>query len=195
MTTALAVFLAIALMVQILLLVGLVLNLNKLLQRATSIRKQIRAAEDSGMGAQLTEAIAQLESIAVSLDRVAERCDGIDERVTEMASGGGARGGLAPEALEEMVSAIGKLHEPLDEIRDLLGRTKTERLSDEIKRTLHNMGYDRVTIKTDLATMDEEDGKVAVEVARDGVTSKGYVVVRDAGVVDQKISKPYEMFP
>ena len=25
--------------------------------------------------------------------------------------------------------------------------------------------------------------------------AKGYVVVRDSGVVDQKISKPYEMFP
>ena len=81
----------------------------------------------------------------------------------------------APEAIEAMVGAVGQLHEPLGEIRDLLGRTKTERLADEIKRTLHNMGYDRVTIKTDLATFDDEgeDSTVQVEAAPGGVTTKG----------------------
>ncbi len=180
---------------QLVLLVGLVLNVNKILDRATGIRRGLQQAEDSGVGAQLTEAVAQLESVAVSLDRVALRCDAIDEKMTEVSRGGRIGGALAPEALEALQDSIGQLKEPLAEIRDLLGRTKTERLSDEIKRTLHNMVYDRVTIKTDLATVDEGDGKVQVEVARDGVTAKGYVAVRDGGIVDTKLSKPYEMFP
>ena len=181
--------------VQIVLLVGLVLNVNKILDRASGIRRHLQQAEDSGVGAQLTEAVAQLESIAHSLDRVAMRCDALDERVGEMASGGAGSKELGPEAVAALREGIGELHEPLREIRDLLGRTKTERLADEIKRTLHNMGYDRVTIKTDLAAVDETEAKIQVEVARDGVTAKGYVLVRDGGVVDQKISKPYEMFP
>ena len=189
------ILLAVLVGVQIVLLVGLVLNVNKILDRATGIRRHLQQAEDSGVGAQLTEAVAQLESIAHSLDRVAMRCDALDERVGELASGGAGGGGLGPEAVAAIKDGIGALQNPLREIRDLLGRTKTERLSDEIKRTLHNMGYDRVTIKTDLATVDESEAKIQVEVAREGVTAKGYVLLRDGGVVDQKISKPYEMFP
>ncbi len=189
------ILLAVLVGVQIVLLVGLVLNVNKILDRATGIRRHLQQAEDSGVGAQLTEAVAQLESVAHSLDRIAMRCDSVDDQLGEMAKGGASGGGLGAEALEAMQGVISELQGPLHEIRDLLGRTKTERLSDEIKRTLHNMGYDRVTIKTDLATVDESEAKIQVEVAREGVTAKGYVLVRDGGVVDQKISKPYEMFP
>lgn len=181
--------------VQIVLLIGLVLNVNKILDRASGIRRHLQQAEDSGIGAQLTDAIAQLESVAHSLDRVALRADSIDQRLGEATQSEAVGGGLGPEALAALRESIGELQEPLREIRDLLGRTKTERLSDEIKRTLHNMGYDRVTIKTDLAAVDETEAKIQVEVAREGVTAKGYVLVRDGGVVDQKISKPYEMFP
>ena len=192
--TVALVLVVLLLAVQAAVLVGLVLNVNKLLERATGIRRQLKAAEDTGIGAQLTETRAQLESLAVSLDRIAVRCDGIDSRLAEAAQGKGPAS-LGPEAVAALREGVGSLHEPLREIRDLLGRTKTERLADEIKRTLHNMGYDRVTIRTDLAVVDDDDGKVQVEVAKDGVTSKGYVVIRDQGVVDQKISKPYEMFP
>ena len=177
------------------LLVGLVLNVNKILDRATAIRRQMRATEDSGAGAQLTEAVTQLQSIAHSLDRITLRCDAVDEKLQEIAASGLGGGGLGPEAVEALREGFGELREPLSEIRDLLGRTETEQLSDEIKRTLHNMGYDVVTIKTDLGTLGEGEGKVQVEVTKDGVVAKGYVVVRDGGVVDQKISKPYEMFP
>ena len=31
--------------------------------------------------------------------------------------------------------------------------------------------------------------------AREGVTAKGTVTVRDGGITDTKLSKPYEMFP
>ena len=34
-----------------------------------------------------------------------------------------------------------------------------------------------------------------VEVQREGVKSKGYVVLKDGSVVEQKISPTYEMFP
>ena len=100
--------------------------------------------------------------MAVSLDRVAMRCDAIDQKMADMSRGGRIGADMPPEALDALREAVGQLNEPLGEIRDLLGRTKTERLADEIKRTLHNMGYDRVTIKTDLATIDEAEGKVQV---------------------------------
>ena len=180
---------------QLVLLVGLVLNVNKILDRATAIRRQLRATEDSGAGAQLTEAVTQLESIAHSLDRITLRCDAVQERLDEIAKGGIGGAGVTPEVLASIREGMGELQQPLSEIRDLLGRTETEQLSDEIKRTLHNMGYDVVTIKTDLGTLGEGEDKVQVEVSKDGVVAKGYVVVRDGGVVDQKISKPYEMFP
>jgi len=180
---------------QLVLLVGLVLNVNKILARATAIRRQMRQTEDSGAGAQLTEAVSQLQGIAHSLDRIALRCDAVDTKLDEIAASGIGGGGLAPEALEALRDGLGDLRQPLTEIRDLLGRTETEQLSDEIKRTLHNMGYDVVTIKTDLATLGEGEDKVQIEVTKDGSSAKGYVVVRDGGVVDHKISKPYEMFP
>ncbi len=190
-----AIALTILVALQLVLLVGLVLNVNKILDRATAIRRQLRQTEDSGAGAQLTEAVTQLESIAHSLDRITLRCDSVDAKVAEIAAGGIGGGGVSAEVLEALREGLGELRQPLAEIRDLLGRTETEQLSDEIKRTLHNLGYDVVTIKTDLASLDAGEERVQVEVSKDGVTAKGYVVVRDGGVVEHKISKPYEMFP
>ncbi len=181
--------------VQLVLLVGLVLNVNKILGRATEIRRQLQKSEELGAGPQLTEAVTQLQSIAVSLDRIALRCDALDAKVGELQRGAPSASSAPPEMLAAVQAGLAELRAPLAEIRDLLGRTKTERLADDIRRTLHAMGYDRVTIKTDLESLDTHDGRVQVEVARAGVVAKGYVVVRDGGVVDQKLSNPYEAFP
>jgi hypothetical protein len=184
------------LLAAVVLLLGLVLNVNKMLSRLTSIRRRLDETRDSGVPTQLQEAIAQLQSMAVSLDRVAAHLDTIEAKVSEASSrqGVGGDSGVA-EAVGAVRAAIEELRRPVGEIRDLIGKTGTERLADEVKRTLFNMGYDQVVIRTDLATLAGGDGKVQVEVARSGVKSKGFLQLTGGSVVETKISPTYEMFP
>ena len=184
------------LLVGVILVLGLVLNVNKMLHRLTTIRRQLDEAKQNGVGAQMGEAIVQLQSMAVSLDRVALRCDVIESKIGEVAAKGlgGGESGLA-QAVAALREGLDQLRAPVGEIRDLMGKTEIERIADEVKRTLYSMGYDQVVIRTDLASIAEGDGKVQVEVARSGVKSKGYLVLRGASVVETKISPTYEMFP
>jgi hypothetical protein len=184
------------LLVCVILLAGLVVNVNKMLKRLSAILRQIEDNRDSGVGAQMNEAIVQLQSMAVSLDRVAMRCDAIETRIADAASKGGTVGdaGLA-QAVTSLREGIDQLRAPVGEIRDRMAKTEVERLGDEVKRTLYSMGYDTVVIRTELASLAGGDGKVHVEVARGGVKSKGYLVLRGGSAVETKISPTYEMFP
>lgn len=182
------------------LLFGFVMNLNKLLRRVNSIRQQFRETAESGVGAQLVEVIAQLQSVAVSMDRIALRCDEMGEQVTQIVERGpGGEGAVLEEVGTAMREGLGALAEPLAQIRDAVQRSQVERLSDEVRRVLFNEGYDRVEITTDLSALEGAaegaENKVQVEVQREGVKAKGYVVVKDGSVVERKISATYEMFP
>jgi hypothetical protein len=183
-------------LVAVILLGGLVLNVNQMLKRLTAIRRNLDEARDSGIGAQMNEAIVQLQSMTVSLDRVAMRCDAIDARLVEASAKGpgGGDAGLA-QAVTALREGIEQLRAPVVEIRDHIGKTEVERLSDEVKRTLYSMGYDQVVIRTDLGSLPGGAGKVQVEVSRSGVKSKGFLVVHGGSVVETKISPTYDMFP
>ena len=187
---------AVLLLACVILLGGLVVNVNKSMKRITAILRHLEESRDTGVGAQMNEAIAQLQSMAVSLDRVAMRCDAIETRVTEASAKGGTVGdaGLA-QAVTSLREGIDQLRAPVGEIRDRMAKTEVERLGDEVKRTLYSMGYDTVVIRTELSSLAGGDGKVHVEVARGGVKSKGYLVLRGGSTVETKISPTYEMFP
>lgn len=184
------------LLVAVILLGGLVLNVNHMLKRLTTIRRSLDEARESGVGAQMNEAIVQLQSMTVSLDSIALRCDAIDARLVEASAKGLAAGdtGLA-EAVTALREGLDQLRAPVVEIRDHIGKSEVERLSDEVKRTLYSMGYDQVVIRTDLATLAGGEGKVHVEVSRSGVKSKGVLVLHGGSVVETKISPTYDMFP
>ncbi len=183
------------LLVAVVLLAGLVVNVNKMLSRITSIRRQIDDSREHGTHAQLQEAIVQLQSMAVSLDRVAMRCDAIETRLSETAARDPAGDGGLADAVRALREGLDQLRAPVGEIRDRIARTESERLTDEIKRSVFSMGYDDVRILTDVATLSGGDGKVQVEVSRDGVKSKGFLILRSGTVVETKISPTYEMFP
>jgi hypothetical protein len=184
------------LLAAVILLGGLVLNVNQMLKRLTAIRRTLDEARDSGVHAQMNEAIVQLQSMTVSLDRVAMRCDAIDARLVEASAKGlgGGDTGLA-QAVTALREGLDQLRGPVVEIRDHIGKTEVERLSDEVKRTLYSMGYDQVVIRTDLGSLTGGEGKVQVEVSRSGVKSKGVLVLHGGSVVETKISPTYDMFP
>jgi hypothetical protein len=184
------------LLVAVILLAGLVVNVNKMLSRLTAIRRRLDEAQETGVGAQMQESIVQLQSMAVSLDRVAARCDSIDGRIGELAAkgGGGVDAGVA-DAVKALRDGIDQLRGPVVEIRDHIGKSEVERVADEVKRTLYSMGYDQVVIRTDISSLAGGEGKAHVEVSRGGVKSKGYLVLRGGSVVETKISPTYEMFP
>ena len=184
------------LLVAVILLGGLVLNVNQMLKRLTAIRRSLDEARESGVGAQMNEAIVQLQSMTVSLDRVAMRCDAIDARLVEASAKGlgGGDTGLA-QAVTALREGLDQLRGPVVEIRDHIGKTEVERLSDEVKRTLYSMGYDQVVIRTDLGSLAGGEGKVQVEVSRSGVKSKGFLVLHGGSVIETKISPTYDMFP
>jgi hypothetical protein len=194
---AAVVVLAALALVGVLVLAGLLLNVNKMLGRLGAIRRQLQEHQDAGPGAQLVEAVAQLQSMAVSLDRVAERAESIDGKLDEIRrrSPGSSDPALSAAALA-LREGLESLKAPLDEIRDRVVRTDAERLADEIRRTLYARGYESVVIRTDLSAVSRAgEDRVQVEVARAGEKAKGYVVVRDGAVVDSKVSGTYEMFP
>lgn len=184
------------LLVLVVLVAGLVMNVNKMLSRLTAIRRHLEESKESGVRPQLQEATVQLQSMAVSLDRVAMRCDVIDQKLAEAAAKGGVVGdsGLA-EAVRALREGLDQLRAPVVEIRDHIGKTEVEKLSDEVKRTLYGQGYDQVVIRTDLASLVAGEGKVQVDVTRSGVKSKGYVLLRGGSAVETKISPTYDMFP
>lgn len=184
------------LLVIALLLLGFVLNLNKLLARVSTIRRVLRESTESGVGAQLVEVVAQLQSASVSLDRIALRCDEMEHRLDEIVQRGpGGQTSVLEEVTSAMRDGLSGLQEPLAQIRDLLTRSKRERLGDEIRRVLFTEGYDRVEILTDVSELGDAESKVHVEVRREGVRAKGFVVVKDGTVVERKISAPFDMFP
>lgn len=177
--------------------VALLLNVHKLLARVSSIRRELEAARSDGAGTQLAEAVTQLQSAAVSLDRIAMRCDAIEQKLDVLAArpSGTSQGdpGVVAHAIRESLQA---LHAPVAEIRDRLARTEVERLGDEVRRSLYTRGFDTVTLLTDLSTVPRAgEARVQVEVVREGVKSKGWVVVRDGVAGEAKISPTYEMFP
>ena len=178
-------------------LVGTLLNVHKLLARTTSIRRELTEFRENSAQGQLVEAIAQLQSVAVSLDRIALRCDSIEGKLEEIVRRAPREaGGEMGPAFEALRVDLTALRTPLTEIRDLLGRTETERLSDEIKRCLFTRNYEKVRILGDLTTVPKGgESKVPVEVVKDGISAKGWVLVRDGAAVDAKISPTYEMFP
>ena len=183
-------------LVMVILQTGLVLNVNKMLSRVTKILRRLDEAKEHGVHAQFQEAIVQLQSMTVSLDRVAMRCDVIDQRLGEAAAKGvGVGDSSLAEAVGALREGLDQLRAPVGEIRDLIGRTEIEKLADEIKRTLYAMEFDQVVIRTDLTSLVGGEGKAHVEVSRSGVKSKGYLVLRAGSVVETKISPTYEMFP
>lgn len=179
-------------------LVGLLLNVHKMLVRMSQIRAEIEQARSAGAGQHLAEAVAQLQSAAVSLDRIAMRCDAVDAKLAELVQR--APAATTPEDLGDAIRAmrdgLATLGAPVAEIRDLLSRTESERLTDEVRRMVFSRGYDKVTILTDLTTVASAgEARVLVEVVKDGVKAKGYVLLRDGTAVEAKISATYEMFP
>jgi len=190
---ALAALVLVALVVQI----ALLRNVNRLLSRVTSIRKELEASRDRGGAAQLDEAVAQLQSAAVSLDRIALRCDAIDGKLDAVAQRApGATGGDGTAAVEAVHDLVGGLRGLFGELADRLARGETDRLGDEVRRALYTRGYDTVTVLSDLGAVGRQgEFRVQVEVVREGVKSKGYVIVRDGAAVETKISPTYEMFP
>lgn len=182
--------------VGVLLLLAVVLRIDKLLRRIAIIRNHLKEERDAGAAVQLTEAVASLQSIAVSLDRVALRCDELDEKVAAIVDRGpGGEGGALAEALGGLRAGIDRLGEPLDDIRTALTQSETERLREAVNRTLFNLGYEKVSILTDLATLEGTDGKVHVEVRREGVKYKGFVILENGTVTEHKMNSAYEMFP
>ena len=184
-------------LVGVVVLVGVLLNVHKMLARIASIRRELESARDGGVAGHLVEAVAQLQSVAVSMDRVAARCETIERKLDEIVA-------RAPSAANTDVSGIASavrealsgLHEPVAAIRDHLARNDIERVGDDVRRTLYTRGYDGVTILTDLASVPRTgEARIQVEVVREGVKSKGWVLVRDGAAVESKISPTYEMFP
>lgn len=184
-------------LVAVVVLVGVLLNVHKMLSRIASIRREIESSRDSGASAHLVEAVTQLQSAAVSLDRIAARCDAIDARLDEIArrAPGAATADMTGVAAAIRESLAG-LQAPVSEIRDRLAKSEIERVGDEIRRALYTRGYDGVTLLTDLNQVPRSgEARVQVEVVREGVKSKGWVLVRDGAAVESKINPSYEMFP
>jgi hypothetical protein len=180
----------------VMLMFGLVVNVNKMLSRINAIRRNLEDSKETGVHAQMQEALVQLQSMTVSLDRVAMRMDVIDTKLGDATAKGLGVGdsGLA-EAVAALREGIEQLRAPVGEIRDLMGKTEVERIADEVRRALHALQYDQVVIRTDLSSLVGGDGKVHVEVSRSGVKSKGYLVLRAGSVTEHKINPTYEMFP
>ena len=188
--------LVVLLALTVLLLVALILNVIRMRHRVGIVVRQLRDASESGPGAQMEEAVAQLQGASVSLDRIAARCDELDSKLTSIVQRGpGGEGGALAETLSGLGEEFARMREPLEEIRDNFRRAEVDRIGDEVRRTLFNMGFDRVDITTDLNSLQSGEGKVQVEVQREGVKSKGYLVLKNWTVIEQKISPTYEMFP
>jgi hypothetical protein len=184
-------------LVGVVVLLAVLLNVHKMLARITTIRREVEGMKDSGASSHLVEAVTQLQSVAVSMDRIAARCDSIEKRIDELAQRAPASASADMSGVTAALrDALSGLQGPVAQIRDSLARSEVERIGDEVRRCLYARGFDGVTVLTDLASVPRTgEARVQVEVVREGVKSKGWVLVRDGAAVESKISPTYEMFP
>ncbi|MCA8970829.1 MAG: hypothetical protein KDC95_13630 [Planctomycetes bacterium] len=69
-------------------------------------------------------------------------------------------------------------------------------LIDVVEAKLYNLGYTKVTVVTDLSSVDKERPvRVVVEAERDGALHKGHLVLSGTAVTEFEMQQSYTTFP
>ena len=138
--------------------------------------------------------LKDLEGISELNERLRELCDGLQT--------------LGTRRIE---TQVGDLQVVLMEIRDLLARPQEApievpvsssagnleiSLSQLILGRLTNLGYERITIVSDLEGVDTSSAiRVVVEASRAGMPVKGSLVLRGAEILEVDLKSSYTTFP
>lgn len=81
------------------------------------------------------------------------------------------------------------------EIGTALESERGRRLGDTIRDRFERQGFRSIRFLTEPTELEEPESRVALEGVKGGITYKGYVVVEDGRVVDEKMTSSYEVFP
>lgn len=125
--------------------------------------------------------------------------------------------GLEALGTRRVEDQLGDIHEVLAAIRDGLDRPAAQAapaaassvvpapsaagrrplgLVDIVEAKLYNLGYNRVTVVTDLSEADSnEPQRVVVEAERDGALHKGHLVLHGTAVTEFEMQPNYTSFP
>jgi hypothetical protein len=138
--------------------------------------------------------LKDLEGISELNERLRELCDGLQS--------------LGTRRIETQVA---DLQVVLMEIRDLLARPQEAQIgvsglpvagdlensiSQLILGRLTNLGYERISIVSDLEGVDASSAvRVVVEASRAGMPVKGSIVVRGGEVLEMDLKSSYTTFP
>lgn len=112
------------------------------------------------------------------------------------------RPGAEPDVdrLQEVVggleSRLERTVEFLESLRETQAESNSQKIHDMVERKLYNMGYDSVRLAAESSDYSpDQPYRISLEVARRGVSYKGFALVEDGVVVDSRLSPTYSMFP
>lgn len=182
-----------------LLLVFLVLR-GRLDALAAELRAARRDVEGVGKGLDAIDAraAAALVEVASARDRLA-----VDEGAEEV------EGRASVPVVVDLGAQLDPLHEELGRTRrELQGLTRrvgelateleherARRLGETIRERFERQGFQSIRVLADPSLLEGGDARVPLEGMKGGITYKGYVVVEDGRIVDEKMTSSYEVFP
>ncbi|MFG0317946.1 MAG: hypothetical protein ACF8XB_11780 [Planctomycetota bacterium JB042] len=172
-----------------LLLVFLLLRrrLDELSEALGAVRKEVDAANGA-----LREA-ADRAAVAV----VAAPEDGASGEVIETPLTVDLGGQLDPlhDEVRSMRREVQGLGRRVGELASELEVERGRRLGETIRERFERRGFQSIRLLADPSELEASDLRVAIEGVKGGITHKGYVVVEDGRVVDEKMTSSYEAFP
>ena len=131
---------------------------------------------------ELLKGLGTLEELSQELRRLRERLPQTDLKPVEDLLRG------IHESVRSNEVAVRQL---LEQLRP---HPETE-LRGVIERSFAKQGYGEVRIRSDLTRIGAGPQRLQVEVTREGVAYKGFVVVQGGNVVDSRLLPTYEVFP
>lgn len=160
----------------------------------------------------------RLDGLAAELGALRRDVDAAGGAVKELAARAeGLASASAPAASELAEPALtvdfgGQLDPLFDEVTrmrrevqglgrrvgELAGELETERgrrLGETIRERFERQGFQSIRVLSDPSELEGAEARVPIEGVKGGITYKGYVLVEDGRVVDEKMTSSYEVFP
>jgi len=138
-------------------------------------------------------ALSGLDELAA----VRQRLDALQAQVerTEFSAALQAKLTEFSEENSRLTSAVRDLERRLPQVAPGRGRQPPTDLGELVRRHLVGLGFEGITILTDLRELAGPSGRVSFEARRRGVMHKGHALLKDGEVVDETLHAAYATFP
>ncbi len=122
----------------------------------------------------------------------------LNERLAALVEGlEGLKTRRVEDALIEIQQVLESIREGLGNVRPVeIPRPSRPHLIDLVEAKLYNLGYEQVSVITDLTDANSiEPLRVVVEARKDGATHKGHLILHGTSVISLDLQSVFTSFP